>query len=166
MAYSIIMAVVAGILLTLSVILSFLSNRFSSLVAFCALCATGLTFMLDISMWTYIFWGIAAIIVTTLNFMLPPHISSSRLGLSYIATAALAGTLVGLVVSHAGMVLGAVVGAILGGVAYSKTPQGKLLEFPSSKFLNYLCAKGLPVIITMCISGTVISILVLAFTVK
>lgn len=162
MAYSIIMAVVAGILLTSSVILSFLSNRFSSLVAFCALCATGLTFMLDISMWTYIFWGIAAIIVTTLNFMLPPHISSSRLGLGYIATAALAGTLVGLVVSHAG----AVVGAILGGVAYSKTPQGKLLEFPSSKFLNYLCAKGLPVIITMCISGTVISILVLAFTVK
>ena len=60
----------------------------------------------------------------------------------------------GLVISHAWMIIGGVAGAILGGIAYSKTPAGKALGFPSSKFLNYLCAKGLPAVIAVCMAGT------------
>ena len=86
--------------------------------------------------------------------MLPKKITSSRLGIGYIAGAALAGTFVGLAMSHEWMIIGAVAGATLGGIAYSRTPAGRIMEFPSSKFLNYLCAKGLPAVVTMCMVGT------------
>ena len=89
--------------------------------------------------------------------------TASRLGVPYIFTASLAGMLIGLTVSHAAMIVGAFFAAILGGVAYGRTPKGLQLAYPSHRFWNYLCAKGLPAVISFSIIGTTIPILTSGF---
>ena len=143
-----------------AIVLSFLDGSVAAVVAFAALCCTGFIPGIDPGATVFIFWGVAAAIVLGLRFMLSESVRRSRLGLPYITGAALAGMLVGLALSsHAAIVAGAFIGAALGGVAYARTPAGKVLEFPSSRFLNYLCAKALPAIVTMSIVGTAAAML-------
>ncbi|MCX4289931.1 MAG: hypothetical protein OSJ46_10585 [Duncaniella sp.] len=149
----------AALLLTLSVILAFIPSRWSVVTAWAGLTLTGIGSEIAIGAASYIFWGVAAAIVIALSYLLPPDITRSTRGNGYIVGATLAGALVGLVLSHAGMIVGAVLGAFCGALAYSRTPAGSALAFPSGKFLNYLCAKGLPAVITMCTVGTAIGIL-------
>lgn len=100
------------------------------------------------------FWGIATLIALGINYMLPFHIASSRVGMPYIAGGSLCGTLIGLITaSQAAMICGAAVGALCGGIAYSRTPRGHSLDFPSTPFFNYLLAKGLPLIVVMSTAG-------------
>lgn len=146
--------VVCILLLIAGIILTFLSSRLACPTSYLGLLGIGLTIADIPATNSLIFWGIATAIVICLEYMLPKKITSSRRGVGYIAGAALAGTFVGLAISHEWMIVGAVAGAILGGIAYSRTPAGSIMEFPSSKFLNYLCAKGLPAVVTMCMAGT------------
>lgn len=98
-----------------------------------------------------IFWGIAAAIVWGIAAMLPPAVSRGRSGVAYIASAALAGGLVGLIMSGAGLIIGSAAGAFLGALAFSRTPAGREWSaLPSSSFLRLLCAKGLPAVVTSC----------------
>lgn len=138
-----------------AVVLTFRSSRFAVLAAYAGMVGIALSLSLEATT-SLIFWGVATLIVLGLEYLLPKNVVSSRRGVGYIAGAALAGAFVGLAISHEWMVVGSAVGAILGGIAYSRTPVGTIMEFPSSKFLNYLCAKGLPAVITMCIIGTTV----------
>lgn len=99
------------------------------------------------------FWGAAAAIAFSINMLLPQHISRARIGLGYIAGASLAGTFAGILLSQAGMILGAAAGAFIGALAFSRTPQGAEIRYPFSKFINYVCAKSMPTVITACICG-------------
>ncbi len=153
---SIALAIILAIFFLLIIgglVLTFMSNRYAVVAAYAGM--LGIAFTLpSVPVTALVFWGIAALIVIALGHMLPKAVVDSRRGVGYIAGAALAGAFVGMVISHGWMIIGAVAGAILGGIAYSRTPAGKVMEFPSSKFLNYLCAKGLPAIIIICIIGT------------
>lgn len=102
---------------------------------------------------TMLFWGCAALISWGIGVLLPRAVSSSKMGVGYIVGASLAGTLVGMLLSSAGMILGSVVGAFCGALAFSRTPAGTAMRFPSRQFFNYLCAKGLVAVVTMCIAG-------------
>ncbi|MDE6090692.1 MAG: hypothetical protein K2G41_08315 [Duncaniella sp.] len=154
---TIIFAVLAISLLLLAagMILTFLSNRYAVAVSYAGLFGIGMSIH-ELPCNSLIFWGVAAGIVIVIQCLLPKNIAKSTRGVGYIAGATLAGTFVGLAISHEWMIVGAVAGAILGGIAYSRTPAGSVMEFPSSKFLNYLCAKGLPAVISSCIVGTAI----------
>lgn len=152
--------IITVLLLAVAAGLSFFKGYLAPVVAFLGLCVTGLSGSVAPSPGSYIFWGTAMIIVVSIGLMLPRRIVSSRLGMPYICGASLAGMLVGLALgSHAAMVAGAFAGAVLGGIAFAKTPAGKVLEFPTSRFLNYLCAKGLPAVVTMSIIGTAVGVL-------
>lgn len=111
---------------------------------------------------TLIFWGIATLIACGISYMLPSEVSRSSLGMPYITIASVAGTLIGMILSQAGMIVGAAAGALCGAVAYAQTPRGKVLDCPSARFFNYACAKGLPATVTSCMCGlAVIAILTL-----
>lgn len=156
-----IFTVLSVLFISVAVVLAFFTSVYAAVVAFLGLCCAGLVPGIVLPANTYIFWGVSMLIVVALGYILPPTVSRSRLGIPYIVGACLAGAVVGLSMSHAAMIIGATLGAALGGMAFAKTPEGKVLEFPNSKFLNYLCAKGLPAIVTMCIAGTAASILLL-----
>ena len=65
----------------------------------------------------------------------------------------LAGCLLGMLVGARVMVLGVVLGAFVGQMAYSRTPEGKWLKFPTSTFIQYFCAKSLPAIVAVSMLG-------------
>lgn len=156
---------IAAPLLIAGTVLVFMGRKWALALTFAGLVAARIVFgrYVDLpsgdTVMSLIFWGIASAIAVGINYMLPRRIGSSRAGLGYMAGGALVGAIVGLAVSHAWMIVGSVAGAILGGVAWAKTPSGRQAEFPSSRFLNYLCAKGLPAVVNMCLLGTAVELL-------
>lgn len=143
------------LLMVIAMVMTFKSKRYAVAVAYAALCIAGLIAPSEIQMTPLLFWGVALVIVLVIDMLLPADIAKSRQGLGYIGGGAIVGMFVGLLLHS--VVLCIVVGALLGTIAYAKTPEGKPLEFPSSKFLSYLCAKGFPVVIAICIIGVSIS---------
>lgn len=157
-------AILCIILIVSAVVFSFIQTTYGTALAFLALCTAGLLPGVTLTVSAYLFWGLAMIIVVALNFILPAAVASSRRGLPYIAGASLAGAFIGLAAgAHGGIVIGAVAGALLGGVAYGRTPDGRILQFPSPKFINYLCAKGLPAAIAMSMAGLSTALLMVAW---
>ena len=102
------------------------------------------------------YWGIMVVIVVTVSALLPPALVKATQGLFPIGITSLAGMLAGLSFGYAPMVIGAVAGTIAGGVYFSRTPKGAGLNFPSSQFLQYLCAKGFPTVISVSLTGIAI----------
>ena len=113
----------------------------------------GLQYSHDFSNSTLTFWGIAVFIVLGITSLLPKPLAQSTRGLGFIAGGAMAGTAAGMAVSAGASIAGSLIGASLGALAYSRTHS---LKFPSSQFVQYLCAKGLPAAVTMSISSIVI----------
>lgn len=75
-----------------------------------------------------------------------------------------AGMLLGLMMGYyASMVIGAAVGAVAGGVFFARTPKGAALRFPSKRFLQYVCAKGFPTVISVSLTGIAIMVAVAAY---
>lgn len=156
---SIILISAAMILAIASLVIAYIPRGWGALVAYCGLWCISFVPGLTVTTQALIFWGIAALISLGICSLLPEWVSKSRKGVGYIVTATIAGTLVGMIISSAGLIIGAVTGAFCGALAFSRTPDGKTLKFPSPEFLNYLCAKGLPAIVTACIAGLILSTL-------
>ena len=146
---------VCVLLIIVALVMTFKSKRYAVAVAYAVLCIAGLIAPAELSMTPLIFWGVALVAVLVIDMLLPADIAKSNQGLGYIAGGGAVGMFIGLLIPA--VVLCTATGGILGGIAYAKTPEGKPLEFPSSKFLSYLCAKGFPAVIAICIIGVSIS---------
>ena len=150
--------VVSIVLMTISVVTMFLPRIPSSIIAYMALWCARWSNFTPFSGKTMIFWGAAVVIVTINQYLLPSYIRFSRRGLGYICGGALVGMFLGLILYRPATVIGAsILGALLGAVAYSRTTMGKVLEFPTSKFFNYLGAKGIPAVITASMVGIILA---------
>ncbi len=104
--------------------------------------------------WLMTSWGIAVAIVLIIDILQPRQLSCCTNGMVYIGVGAIVGMMVGMTgFSYLWMVVGAAVGVIAGGYVYARTPAGKPIGFPSAQFFQYLCAKGLPAIVTVSIIG-------------
>lgn len=154
-----------AVVLTASLVLMFAPRRESAPVAFAGLLLLQLSGHIVVSTTQLVFWGVAALIVLGLNVLLPASVAGSSRGVAYMAGGALAGTLVGMLTGSAGLIIGSVAGALCGAVAYSRTPGGRDLGFPSQKFFNYAAAKGFPAVITSCIIGIAIALFASQWTI-
>lgn len=151
----VIILISASALLTLwSIGSAFASWRWASATGYLALWPLYYLPEFAISDYIMTFWGIATLIALGINYMLPFQVATSRLGMGYMSVGALCGTLIGIIAgSQAGMICGAVVGITCGAIAFSRTPRGRVTEFPSARFFNYLLAKGLPLVVVMSTAG-------------
>lgn len=97
-----------------------------------------------------IFWGVATAIALGLRVLQPKALVMTSKGVPYVAMATLAGTAIGYMIAPAAasIILGSAVGAILGASAYVLTPAGSGIRIASSQFVEYLCAKGLPCVVS------------------
>ncbi|MBO4954916.1 MAG: hypothetical protein J6C77_00750 [Muribaculaceae bacterium] len=145
--------ILAICIVTASIVCLFLSWRYSPAVAWAALLAVYLIPTHPAGGGTLLFWGVACLIAVGISILLPEPVATSRVGVPYMTIASLAGAFVGMLLpySQAGMILGAVIGLILGAIAFSRTPSGVSsgMLFPSRKWINYACAKGFPIVITI-----------------
>ena len=144
---------VAGIIcLAMALVLVLWPRWVAAVPAFAGLLLLHLSYYIAVPMGTFIFWGIATLIVTGLFYLLPSgepdgH-SSSNL---YVGFTAMAGGMLGIMLAPRLMVLGVILGSIMGQLAYSRTPAGKWLLAPSNLFWRYLPIKCLPIIVAVSI---------------
>lgn len=148
--------VFALVLLTIGLVMMYVPRTPACIVCYMALWAAKLSGFTPFTTGTMIFWGVAVAIVVANRFLLPAFVRDSRRGLGYIATGAIVGMAIGLTLyTAASVIIGAVVGSFLGALAYTRTSAGASLEFPTSKFFNYLGAKAIPAVIAASMAGLI-----------
>lgn len=104
------------------------------------------------------YWGVMAVIVVTVCVLLPPALVKATQGLPHIAGTAVAGMAVGMTIGYKSMIAGTILGTVAGAVFFARTEKGRGLDFPSSRFLQYLCAKGFPTVISVALTGIAIMV--------
>lgn len=108
-------------------------------------------------------WGMAVAVVVIIDSLQPRSLARCANGMAYIGGGAVVGMAVGMTtLAYLWMAVGAAVGALAGGFAYSRTPAGRPLAFPSARFFHYLCAKGLPAVVTATIIGIALTLWLIA----
>ncbi len=101
---------------------------------------------------TFVFWGIATAITVGLFYLQPSgEPDGNRSSNLYVGFTAMAGGMLGILLAPRIMVLGVILGAIMGQLAYSRTPAGRWMLFPSTQFWRYFAAKCLPAIVALSI---------------
>jgi hypothetical protein len=144
---------VAGIACLVAALLLVLRPRWVAAVpAFAGLVLMHWSYAIDVKPMTFVFWGIATLITVGLFYLSPKgepdgHRSSNL----YVGLTAMAGGMLGILLAPRIMVLGVILGAAMGQLAYSRTPAGKWMLFPSTQFWRYFAAKGLPAIVAVSI---------------
>ena len=144
---------IAGIIcLVIALVLVLWPRWVAAVPAFAGLVLLHLSYHIAVPMSTFVFWGIATLIITGLFYLLPSgepdgHRSSNL----YVGFTAMAGGMLGIMLAPRLMVLGVILGALMGQLAYSRTPAGKWLLMPSSVFWRYLPIKCLPIIVAVAI---------------
>ncbi len=107
-----------------------------------------------------VFWGVASAAAVALMLLLPRRVSKSTVGMAYITAGGLVGMVVGLSLgTMASLILGSAAGCLLGAFVVGRLDTGRALDFPSRKFFNYVCAKGLPVVVLFSMLGLILSTL-------
>ncbi|MGM9803003.1 MAG: hypothetical protein ACI308_02380 [Muribaculaceae bacterium] len=106
---------------------------------------------------TLVFWACATVIVAVLHYLQPKgEPKESRASNLYIGLGGIAGLMAGLAIDARVMILGVIVGVFLGLIAYTRTPNGRWLKFPTFTFIQYFCAKALSAIVAIAIVGLAI----------
>lgn len=104
--------------------------------------------------WIFVFYGIATAMVVGLKCLSPKGEPDGRsTGNLYLGLGALMGCMLGMLVEARYMLLGTILGTAMGQLAFARTPHGKWLMLSKSNFIQYLCAKGLPVIVAVAMIG-------------
>lgn len=103
------------------------------------------------------FWGVAAVIVAITAWYSPQgEPDGNRASNLYVGLSALAGALLGLIISPRVMVLAIILACFVGMMAYSRTPQGGWLRRDHRAMVNYFAVKCLPAIVAASIVGIAI----------
>ena len=110
------------------------------------------SYYISVPTMTFVFWGIATLITVGLFYLSPSgepdgHRSSNL----YVGFSSLAGGMLGILLAPRILVLGVILGALVGQFAYSRTPNGKWMLFPSTQFWRYFAVKCLPAIVAISI---------------
>lgn len=150
-----ILLIVGSLLMGASLVIAFIPRSWAAVAAWGALLCFHLAFTSMISTSTLIFWAIAAALVVGIDFLRgiagrPPRVTNA-----YITGGALVGAVTGAAIAPAALIPGAILGAVLGEMAWSRTPAGRALTFPSPQFWQLLAALGLPAVVVMSILGQV-----------
>jgi hypothetical protein len=144
---------IAGVACLVVALLLVLSPRWVAAVpAYAGMALLHWSYTIDVKTMTFIFWGIATLITVGLFYLQPSgepdgHRSSNL----YVGFTAMAGGMLGILLAPRVMVLGVILGAAMGQLAYSRTPAGKWMLFPSTQFWRYFAAKCLPAIVAISI---------------
>lgn len=156
------LSIITIILSLAAVVATFVPRIPSVAAAYAALVCAHLAGAIYVDAKTLIFWGVASAIVLGLRVLQPKALVMTAKGLPYVALATIAGTAIGYMISPtaASVILCASAGAVLGAIAYMRTPAAPCIAITSSRFVEYLCAKGLPCVVTTSMAAIAIASLI------
>lgn len=157
MVFEIMLLVLGALCLVGAMVCLFWSRVAAALPAYAGLVLLHVSTYIYLPVKTFVFWGVATLLVVGIQRLLPPgEPNGGKAGKVYVGISALAGCLLGMVVGARAMVLGVVLGSFVGQMAYSRTPEGGWLKFPTSTFIQYFCARSLPVVVAVSMLGIAI----------
>lgn len=144
---------VAGVIcLILALVLVLWPRWVAAVPAFIGLLLMHWSYYIAVPTMTFVFWGIATLLVAALFYLLPSgEPDGNRSSNLYIGFTAMAGGMLGIMLAPRIMLLGVILGAAMGQLAYSRTPAGKWMLNPSTMFWHYFKAKSLPAIVAVSI---------------
>lgn len=157
------LAILGALALSAAIALAFRPLMPATFAAYASLWLFQWSGIVEFQSSTMLFWGVATLLTLGIDRLLPAETARGKAGRGYVGGGALAGMVVGMLMPGAGIVLGTVIGAALGAMAYSRTPEGKTIAFPSSEFVRYLCACGLPTVVDMAIVGVALKTLLATY---
>ena len=147
-----ILLIAGAICLIVALVLVLWPRWVAAVPAFLGLLLMHWSYTIDVKTMTFIFWGIATLITVGLYYLSPSgEPDGNRSSNLYIGFTAMAGGMLGILMAPRIMVLGVILGAAMGQLAYSRTPAGKWMLFPSTQFWRYFAAKCLPAIVALSI---------------
>ena len=154
MTFNIILLVAGIIFMALALILIFKPWYVAALPAYIGLWLLHLSTYTTFPTWIFIFYGVATLMVMGIRHLSPKgEPDGKNTGNLYLGLGAIMGCLLGMLVDARFMVLGTIIGTIMGQIAFSRTPHGKWLRFSKSNFIQYLCAKGLGIVVAVAMIG-------------
>lgn len=104
----------------------------------------------------FISWGVITVITIAIDMMQNRTRWQPVSAALYMTIGAIIGLLLGLSVGEYWLIPGCALGTLLATFAYAKTPAGKAILFSRSTFIQYFCAYGLRIIVTITMIGYVL----------
>ena len=141
------LSIITIILSLAAVVATFVPRIPSVAAAYAALVCAHLAGAIYVDAKILIFWGVASAIVLGLRVLQPKALVMTAIGYMISPTAA-------------SVILCASAGAVLGAIAYMRTPAAPSIAIASSRFVEYLCAKGLPCVVTTSMAAIAIASLI------
>ncbi len=143
-------SIITLILALAAVVAMFLPRLPAVIAGYAALVCAHLAGSVYVDGGLLIFWGVATAIVLGLRLLQPKALVFTRKGQHYVALATVVGVVLGYMLCPvaASIIAGGAVCAVLGAFAYVLTPIGRGISPASPEFVDFLCAKGLPCVVT------------------
>ena len=104
-----------------------------------------------VSTTSMIVWGVVMVVVTLLDFLVPPLITKKMGGTKYAERGSLYGMLLGMIIPFIGMIIGAFLGAFLAEKVVAKRTSGEALKAAFGSFLGFILGTGLKLLYTFAI---------------
>lgn len=143
---SIILIVAAVLLLLIGFIGTFVPVLPGPPLAWGGLLAAYFSVYNDISVRLLIITGIAAVIITILDTILPSWMTKKTGGSKAATTGSTIGIIVGLFIGPVGIILGPFIGALIGELLHTDGEFGKSMKSALGAFLGFLCGTGMKMV--------------------
>ena len=154
MTSSLLLLIAGLVLMAITLVLVLKPWWVAAVPAYVGLCCLHWSSYTSFPRWVFIFYGVATLMVVGIRYLSPKGEPDGKsTGNLYLGLGAMMGCLLGMIVEARFMVLGTILGTVMGQLAFSRTPGGKWLLFPKSNFIQYLCAKGLGIVVAIAMVG-------------
>lgn len=102
----------------------------------------------DVPLKTIIIWGVITVIVSVIDYVVPMWFTKVTGGSKYAERGAIAGLILGIVLTPVGMILGSFLGALLCEWYYTRQGFGQAFKAAIGSFLGFITGTGLKLIVS------------------
>ena len=102
----------------------------------------------DVPLKTLIIWGVITVIVSVIDYVVPMWFTKVTGGSKYAERGAIAGLILGIVLTPVGMILGSFLGALLCEWYYTRQGFGQAFKAAIGSFLGFITGTGLKLIVS------------------
>ncbi|MBP5519392.1 MAG: DUF456 domain-containing protein [Treponema sp.] len=150
MTLNIILAIVAGVLLLVGFIGTFVPVLPGAPLAWAGLLAAYFSSYCEISLAALIVAGVFAILVSVLDNFLPIIMTKKLGGSKAATTGSTVGLIIGFFAGPAGIILGPFLGALVGEMIHKKGSNEGVFKAAFGAFVGFLTGTGLKIICVLC----------------
>ena len=108
------------------------------------------------SLMTLSVWAIVMIVVTVLDYVVPPIITKRMGGTKYAERGSIYGMILGMILTPIGMILGAFLGAFAAELIVAKRQVDEALKAALGTFIGFILGTGIKTITAVCILWNII----------